>query len=228
MSMTPEIANKIIDGMRVNLKQVVLPALKDLPYPMAQAVSMYSLLKTLSGYASPEFQHHIQKTNDEISEQLEGKQVTFFENRYLCKDGTYKWMAWQGTPADEHGIVTALGSDINDRKKAEIENYDLQEQYRSIVENISDYIFKLVILRHQFIEHQLFLLIKIQQVRHILSRQTGSKKGTRDLPFLNRNEHRRYRNGLRHSCDPDDDRISAHGQHAVGHFNGHRQANRFK
>jgi len=65
--MTPEIASKIIDGMRLNLKQVVLPALKDLPYPTAQAVSMYTLLKTLSGYASPDFQRHIQKTNDEIS-----------------------------------------------------------------------------------------------------------------------------------------------------------------
>lgn len=67
MSMTPEIASKMIDGMRLNLKQVVLPALKDLPYPTAQAVSMYTLLKTLLGYASPEFQQHIQRTNYEIT-----------------------------------------------------------------------------------------------------------------------------------------------------------------
>ncbi len=70
MSMTPEIASKIIDGMRVNLKQVILPQLKELPYPTGQAVSMYLLLKTLSGYTSPEFQEHIQKSNYEIREIL--------------------------------------------------------------------------------------------------------------------------------------------------------------
>jgi|GEM_PF-403267 len=60
-----------------------------------------------------------QRTIDEISEQVKGKEVAFFENRYLCKDGSYKWMAWQGTPADKNGIVTAIGSDITSRKYAE-------------------------------------------------------------------------------------------------------------
>jgi len=70
MSMTPEIASKIIDGMRLNLKQVILPELKERPYPTGQAVSMYLLLKTFSGYTSPEFQKHILRSNDEIRELL--------------------------------------------------------------------------------------------------------------------------------------------------------------
>ncbi len=61
----------------------------------------------------------IHRSTDEIEAQLKGKEVTFFENRYLCKDGSYKWMAWHGTKADNHGMVTAIGSDITKRKQAE-------------------------------------------------------------------------------------------------------------
>jgi PAS domain S-box-containing protein len=60
-----------------------------------------------------------QKSTNEKVEQIKGKEVTFFENRYLCKDGSFKWMAWHGTKADENGIVTAIGSDIDVRKQAE-------------------------------------------------------------------------------------------------------------
>lgn len=62
-----------------------------------------------------------QKSTNEKTDQLKGKDVTFFENRYLCKDGSYKWMAWHGTKADENGIVTAIGSDITERKLIEEE-----------------------------------------------------------------------------------------------------------
>jgi hypothetical protein len=70
MSMTPEIASKIINGMRLNLKQVILPQLQDMPYPTEQAVSMYLLLKMLAGFTSNEFQKHIQSSNNEIREVL--------------------------------------------------------------------------------------------------------------------------------------------------------------
>ena len=68
MSMTPEIAQKILEGMRINLKQAILPQLKNVPYPTAQAVSSYVLLKTLSGYTSHQFRIHILKSNEEMRE----------------------------------------------------------------------------------------------------------------------------------------------------------------
>ena len=58
------------------------------------------------------------KTQQEVEDKI-NEGVSSFENRYLCKDGTYKWIAWQGSPADENGIVTAIGSDISIRKNAE-------------------------------------------------------------------------------------------------------------
>src|SRR6185369_11048936 len=36
-----------------------------------------------------------QATGDEIARQLNGAIVTaFFDNRYLAKDGTYRWLSW--------------------------------------------------------------------------------------------------------------------------------------
>ncbi|MBT4877371.1 MAG: PAS domain S-box protein [Desulfobacula sp.] len=71
-----------------------------------------------------------QKTIDEILKQQQGKDVTYFENRYLCKDGFYKWIAWQATPPDKKGMVTAVGSDITERKQAEEEKFQLEAQYQ--------------------------------------------------------------------------------------------------
>jgi len=73
------------------------------------------------------------RTMDEISEQLKGKEVIFFENRYLCKDGSYTWLAWHGTKADENGIVTAIGSDINEIKIAEQELKVSEEKYKTML-----------------------------------------------------------------------------------------------
>jgi len=80
----------------------------------------------------------VQRTTDEVEEQLKGKDVTFFENRYLCKDGSYKWMAWHGTKADQHGIVTAIGSDIAERKQAEREILDTKQFYEDIIEGVQE------------------------------------------------------------------------------------------
>ena len=79
-----------------------------------------------------------QTSVDEKDEQLKGKEVTSFENRYLCKDGSYKWIAWHGTSADKDGTVTAIGSDINERKIAEEAIVESEEKFRNIFENSTD------------------------------------------------------------------------------------------
>lgn len=60
-----------------------------------------------------------QKTIDEIEKQFKGSSVAKFENRYICKDGSYKWLRWQATAADEQGTVYAIATDITEHKKAE-------------------------------------------------------------------------------------------------------------
>jgi len=60
-----------------------------------------------------------QRTFDEIEQKLKGNTTVYFENRYLCKDGSYKWMSWHSSAPDKNGIVTAIGSDIDDKKQNE-------------------------------------------------------------------------------------------------------------
>jgi PAS domain S-box-containing protein len=69
-----------------------------------------------------------EKTLAVIREKLEkGEQVIGFENRYCCKDGSYKWFAWSSRPVVEEGITFAIAYDITERKKAE--NELLKKQY---------------------------------------------------------------------------------------------------
>jgi PAS domain S-box-containing protein len=79
-----------------------------------------------------------QRTLDEISEQLQSKEVASFENRYLCKNGSYKWMAWQGTSADKNGIVTAVGSDITGRKQSELALKESEKTFQIAMEATKD------------------------------------------------------------------------------------------
>jgi PAS domain S-box-containing protein len=51
----------------------------------------------------------------------EGKEMGHLENRYLCKDGSYRWFEWRSVARVEHGLVYAAARDITDKKRAEEE-----------------------------------------------------------------------------------------------------------
>lgn len=45
-----------------------------------------------------------------------------FENRYLCKDGTFKWFSWKTTIVPESSVFYGVARDITDKKQLEQEN----------------------------------------------------------------------------------------------------------
>lgn len=48
-----------------------------------------------------------------------GSETIAFENRYRCKDNSYKWLLWTATPYLEEHLIYASARDITDRKQAE-------------------------------------------------------------------------------------------------------------
>ncbi|HEY9749416.1 MAG TPA: PAS domain S-box protein, partial [Allocoleopsis sp.] len=70
-----------------------------------------------------------------------GYETLGFENRYRCKDGSYRWLSWKATPLMEEQLIYAVAHDITERKAAEAAMYQTQMFLDSIVENIPHMIF---------------------------------------------------------------------------------------
>jgi PAS domain S-box-containing protein len=57
-----------------------------------------------------------------------GGQALAFENRYRCKDGSYKWLLWNATADLEHELIYSVARDITQRKQAEVERETLLDE----------------------------------------------------------------------------------------------------
>ena len=48
-----------------------------------------------------------------------GEVLVSFEDRNICRDGSYRWVSWTVVPVPDKGIVYGIGYDVTDRKTAE-------------------------------------------------------------------------------------------------------------
>jgi len=60
-----------------------------------------------------------QTTNTESHRLRLGGNVLDFENRYLTKDGTYRWLSWRSSPAPDRGLIYAVARDVQEQKRIE-------------------------------------------------------------------------------------------------------------
>lgn len=58
----------------------------------------------------------------------EGKPAITFENRYLCKDGSYKWISWNCFPRVKEKLIFAVARDITKMKQMEESQRKKQEE----------------------------------------------------------------------------------------------------
>ena len=49
----------------------------------------------------------------------QGVETLHFENRYRCKDGSYRWLAWTAIPVVDEGLMYCVARDITESKRAE-------------------------------------------------------------------------------------------------------------
>jgi PAS domain S-box-containing protein len=59
------------------------------------------------------------KTANVLTDIVEGESVIQFENRYLCKDGRYKWLSWNSHPYIRENIIIGVVRDVTEQKQIE-------------------------------------------------------------------------------------------------------------
>lgn len=61
----------------------------------------------------------INETKSVVENKLkQGEAVANFENRYRCKDGSYRWLSWTSHARPDLGLTYAVARDVTDHKRA--------------------------------------------------------------------------------------------------------------
>lgn len=67
-----------------------------------------------------------------------GGHALAFENRYLCKDGSFKWLLWNARADVEHQVIYSVARDITRRKQAEEERDKLVGELQTALAEVRE------------------------------------------------------------------------------------------
>ncbi|HEY9652982.1 MAG TPA: PAS domain S-box protein [Coleofasciculaceae cyanobacterium] len=70
------------------------------------------------------------RTRVEARDHAAGAPSPIFENRYRCKDGSYKWLSWASVANPDKGLMYAVARDVTDGKRAEEAILTLNRQFQ--------------------------------------------------------------------------------------------------
>ncbi|HEX8551167.1 MAG TPA: PAS domain S-box protein [Abditibacteriaceae bacterium] len=73
----------------------------------------------------------------ELEKLRQGQAVHGFENRQLCKDGTYKWFGWSGAPDLAEGLIYCVAHDVTQHRRQQ-RSLQLLVDLNQAVQRISD------------------------------------------------------------------------------------------
>lgn len=62
--------------------------------------------------------------------------TVWFENRYRCKDESFKWLAWRATASIEDELIYAVASDVTEQKNAEANLAKLLDNERRLAAHL--------------------------------------------------------------------------------------------
>ena len=65
-----------------------------------------------------------------------GGRALSFENRYLCKDGSYRWLLWNAAPDFGQQVIYSVARDVSERKLAEAERERLLQELRAALAEV--------------------------------------------------------------------------------------------
>ncbi|WP_008313427.1 PAS domain S-box protein [Leptolyngbya sp. PCC 6406] len=74
---------------------------------------------------------------------LAGQSLHSFENRWRCKDGTYRWLSWSSVTYAEDQILYATARDITERKQTEARLQASERRFRDVTEAAGEYVWEI-------------------------------------------------------------------------------------
>jgi PAS domain S-box-containing protein len=77
-----------------------------------------------------------ERTLNQNSQVRGGGQALGFENRYLCKDGSYRWFRWNAAPNSGEHVIYSVARDITEAKQAEEERERLVRELQSALAEV--------------------------------------------------------------------------------------------
>jgi PAS domain S-box-containing protein len=66
-----------------------------------------------------------ERTLTQNAEVRAGGQARGFENRYLCKDGSYRWFLWNAAPHAPGRVIYSVARDVTERRQADVARAEL-------------------------------------------------------------------------------------------------------
>ena len=79
-----------------------------------------------------------ERTLDQNRKVRAGGQALGFENRYLCKDGAYRWLLWNATADLDNQVIYSVARDITERKQAEQEREQLLQSLQAAFAEVKE------------------------------------------------------------------------------------------
>ena len=65
-----------------------------------------------------------------------GGQALGFENRYRCRDGSYRWFRWNATPDADTRVIYSVARDVTDAKQATAEREQLVKELQDALAEV--------------------------------------------------------------------------------------------
>jgi PAS domain S-box-containing protein len=77
-----------------------------------------------------------ERTRMQNAEVRSGGQALSFENRYLCKDGSYRWLRWNAAPHASEKVIYSVARDITESKLAGEEREELVRELQAALAEV--------------------------------------------------------------------------------------------
>ena len=103
------------------------------------------LSQPLLAYIHPEDQAATQGMFNQL---VYGKTMLGFENRYRCRDNSYRWLSWNAYPLVEQQRFYAIIRDITERKQNEVALTEAHERLLTILDSLDSLVY-VVDLNHK-------------------------------------------------------------------------------